>query len=139
MKKLKLILLVIPFLFASSCNESTTDTIPAELVNTLWVLESFEVNGRINAPPSDQVYEIQFNEDNKFDGTNDCNTISGIYSLKLNIITMDSMATTKVYCGKESMDYRYLEALNGAKTYDIGRSELSIYYEINSKLNFVAN
>ncbi len=138
MKKLELTLLAFFLLFTFSCSELTTETILPELFNKLWVLESFEVNGRIDVPPSNQVYNIQFTEDKKFTGTNDCNSILGDFSIELKSISINNIISTEVYCGKESLDYRYLQALERAESYEIELSEFIINYGINSKLNFVA-
>jgi len=137
MKIFKIILSTILLLFTSSCSDSATETDSTELLNTLWVLKAFEVNGMLDIPPDDQVYNIQFNEDNKFTGRNDCNNISGNFSLNLNNITMDNLTTTEAYCGKESLDYRYFEALIVAEFYKIEKNELTIYYQTNSKLIFI--
>lgn len=137
MKNLKFILLAIPLLFIISCSDSATETNSTELLNTLWVLEAFEVYGLQDTPPDDQVYNIQFNADNKFIGRNDCNDISGNFSLNSNNITMDNLTTTEVYCGKESLDYLYFEALRGAGSYKIEKNELSINYQTNFRLIFI--
>jgi len=137
MNKLNRITFLALFLFMVSCNDSATETNPIELLNGVWVLKSFEVNGIQDIPPADQVYNIQFKADNKFSGINDCNTISGNYGLNSNNITIDNISSTEVYCGKESLDYRYLEALSGAETYKIEKNKLSIYYQTNSRLIFI--
>ena len=137
MKYIKLILLTILILLVNSCNDSTTETNSTELLNTLWVLEGFEVNGILDIPPADQVYNIQFKEDNKFTGRNDCNNISGEFSLNSNNITINKLLTTDMYCGKESLDYRYAEALSGAKSYKIEKNELTFYYQTNFRLIFI--
>ena len=136
MKILNLIFFLILFLFTLSCNESTTETISSELLNTSWVLEAFEVNGILDIPPDNQVYNVQFMADNKFTGISDCNSISGEFEVNSNYFNIDNIASTEVYCGKESMDYRYLEALTGAESYKIEGNELSIYYQANSRLVF---
>lgn len=135
---IKLILLTIILLIINSCNESTTETNSTELLNTLWVLEAFEVNGILDIPPDNQDYNIQFKEDYKFSGRNDCNTISGYYDLNSNNITLDNIISTEVYCGKESLDYIYIEALRRAESYKIDKNELTIYYKTNSELIFVS-
>jgi len=137
MKILNLIFFLILLLFTLSCNESTTETKSSELLNTSWVLEAFEVNGILDIPPGTQVYNIQFKADNKFTGKNDCNSISGEYELNSNNIEIDNISSTEVYCGKESMDYRFLEALRGAESYKIEGNELSIYYQANFRLVFI--
>jgi len=137
MKKLKILLLIILLSFVNSCNESTTETNATEFLNTLWVLEAFEVYGLQDTPPDDQVYNIQFKVDNKFTGRNDCNDISGSFILNSNNITIDNLTTTEVYCGKESLDYIYFEALRGAESYKIEKNELSIYYQSNFRLIFI--
>lgn len=138
MKNLNLITFLSIFLFIVSCNDSGTETKTIDLLNRVWALKAFEVNGIQDLPPDGQVYNIQFKPDYKFTGINDCNSISGEFELNLNNITLDNIISTEVYCGKESLDYRYLEALRGAESFKIENDELSIYYQTSSKLIFIS-
>ncbi len=127
-------LLLIILVFVATCS---TEPETKELINTLWKLELFETNSGVIIPPKDQTYNIKFDDDNTLNGMNDCNEISGYYKLKSNYITIDSIATTKVYCGEASMDDKYIEALYKAKSYQITQNKLYIYYGNNSKLLFI--
>ena len=137
MKNIKLLIFSTLLLFTSSCSDSATETNSTKLFNTLWVLEAFEVNRRHDIPPDDQVFNIQFREDNIFSGLNDCNSFLGSFILSSNNITIDNISSTEVYCGKESLDYRFLEALSEAESYKIEQNKLSIYYQTNSRLIFI--
>ena len=137
MKNFTLLIFSTLLLFTSSCSDSATETNSLKLFNTLWVLDAFKVNGLLDIPPDDQVFNIQFKADRIFTGINDCNDISGEFSLNSNNITINRIITTDMYCGKESLDYRYLEALSGAETYKIEKNKLSIYYQTNSRLIFI--
>ena len=134
MKKQIHILLLILLVFVNTCS---TEPETKELINTMWKLELFETDGGVIIPPKDQAYNIKFNDDNTLKGISDCNEIFGYYKLKSNNITIDSLITTKIYCGETSMGDKYSEALYKSKSYQIDRNKLSIYYGINSKLLFI--
>jgi len=110
-----------------------------KFMNTLWQLESFEIiGGEIIKPPKDQIYTVQFEEDNSFFAKSDCNEIVGNYEVKSGgSLIINIFAKTKIYCGKESLDKKYFEALDVVKSYEIDKNRLYIYYGTNSRLNFI--
>ena len=109
-----------------------------EFLNTLWRLDSFEtIGGDIIKPPKDQIYTIQFEEDGKFYGTNDCNDIGGDYEVKSDqSLIISKVGGSKVYC-PNSMFLNYFNALEDANSYELQKNKLYIYYGINSRLNFI--
>jgi len=102
-------------------------------------LDSFEtIGGDIIKPPKDQIYTIQFEEDGKFYGTNDCNDIGGDYEAGPNkSLRIVRLGTTFAYCGKESMYSEYYKAIHNLYSYDIYKNKLHLYYGNNSRLNFI--
>jgi len=102
------------------------------------MLESFNIEGEIVKPPQDQSYYIQFKEDSTFSGKSDCNEIFGnyIFDLDSSLIIMQ-IVTTKIFCGTQSVGEKYFDAIHIARAYKIEDNKLSIYYGINSKLNFI--
>ena len=127
------------FFLAVGCKDKTLIEPPIkEFLNTLWTLESFDVEGEVVTPPKDQIYTIQFKNDSTFSGKSDCNDIWGHYTLGQNhSLTISNLVTTKKGCGEKSMGERYFEALLVVKSYRIDTNKLSIYYGQNSKLNFI--
>jgi len=133
--------LVSIFLISALHCEKVQDPEPEtkEFLNTLWRLESFEpLDGEIIKPPDDQIYTIQFREDSTFFAKSDCNEIIGNYEVKSrDSLIINIFATTKIYCGEESLDEKYFMALNDVKSYEIDKNRLTIYYGNNSKLNYI--
>ena len=131
-----IVLLCFSFLFLH-CKNSPTESEAKPLINTVWKLESFNSNGEITKPPESQVYSIRFLKDYTFSGQSDCNEIYGNYTINSeNSLTIDSMVTTKIYCGSESFGDNYFEALHFVKSYELVKNQLFIHYGNDSKLNF---
>lgn len=126
-------------LMISYCKRSSTESEMKPLLKTLWTLESFDVSGEITKPSEDQVFNIKFLEDGTFSAKSDCNEITGHYTVNSdNTIKADSIAATKVYCGQESLDKKYYDALHIIKSYKVTNDKLQIYYGNNEKLNYYA-
>ena len=124
------------------CNVEMVDSIPQkEFLDTLWQLESFEATeGEIIKPANDQIYSIQFEEDNSFVSISHCNEIVGDYERQASgSLVIDIFARTKIYCGEESLGEEYYEALGATRSYEIDENRLYIYYgnNSNSRLNFI--
>jgi len=109
-----------------------------KFMNTLWRLESFEIiGGEIIKPPKDQIYTIQFKEDGKFYGTNDCNDIGGDYEVKSGqLLIISKVGGSKVNC-PNSLYLDYFNAIEDANSYELQKNKLHIYYGNNSRLNFI--
>jgi heat shock protein HslJ len=106
------------------------------LQNTLWILESFEIDGNVTKPKDEQIYNVQFKDDSTFTGINDCNVFGGEYEVKEGkSIMMLRVGGSKIYCS-ESLFLEYLEAFRIAKSYEIHKNRLYIYYGDNAKLIF---
>ena len=140
MKTANLIILLCCSFFIFHCNKSPieieSETKP--FLNTLWTLQSFDIEGIVVRPPNIQLYTIQFQEDSTFSGKIRCNTMRGKYEILLyNSFIIDVTHITKLYCGEESMDEMYFKALEISEFYEINKNKLCIYYSDNSKLNFI--
>ncbi len=139
MKLLVVFLSGLNFFFLSCNNSITNDQEKKPLLKTVWNLKSFENNVGITVPAQDQVYNIKFLEDGTFSGKSDCNEINGHFTVdSLNSLNIENIVTTKVYCGKESLDEEYYNAIHDARSYEINKNELYIQYGNNSKLYFKA-
>ena len=86
----------------AGCSGNPPQEVPdADLVGTLWTLESIEVPGEPDIlPEATKVYNIQFIADYRVEGQDDCNTYFGIYTLSdESEIRLDSLLTTLKGCG----------------------------------------
>ncbi|MCB0711577.1 MAG: META domain-containing protein [Ignavibacteriae bacterium] len=106
-----------------------------------WRLEAFEEwegdqVGQSNIPPAEQVYTLTFQKDGG-SGTNHCNLYGVEYKTDgVDGISFNSFISTKVYCGDESLDQTFSDAILNAERYQIGESTLRIFYEGNRRALF---
>ncbi len=137
MKTINIVILLCFSFLIFHCKNSPTESETKPLLDTIWKLESFDIDGVITKPPEDQVSNIRFLKDNTFSGRSDCNEIYGQYTINSgNTLNIDNIATTKIYCGTESLYDNYLEALHTVRSYELVKNQLYVHYENNSKLNF---
>ncbi|MBU0561070.1 MAG: META domain-containing protein [Bacteroidetes bacterium] len=137
MQEIRFILLLILLFFSNGCQESSTEPVTKEFLNTLWTLEYFNVDGKITVSPKEQIYNIQFFADSTMKGKSDCNEIFSYYKLSSNYLVLDSLFTTKKGCGEGSMGSIYFDALRITETYKIEKNNLAIFYGNDSKLTFI--
>ena len=107
-----------------------------ELLNTLWTLEFFDIEGTILEPPKDQPYTIQFRDDSIASGKVDCNYLDANYLIASdNSLRLEQLRVTEMGCGgDQSISNRYILALEDAKSYEIHNKYLYIYYGDHSRL-----
>jgi len=60
--------------------------------------------------PDPENYTLIFNEDETFEGTADCNAISGTYS-QASGFTITVGPSTMAFCGEDSLDVQFLDLL----------------------------
>ena len=122
----------------ASCNGSAPqeDVPDAELVGTLWALESIEVAGDPDIlPGATKVYNIQFYEDYRIEGIIDCNTYVGIFVLSEEYgIKIDSLGTTLVLCAPGGIGHQYYQALRVVDAYEIRGNTLKLHFDLGSVL-----
>ena len=121
------------------CSNSPTESETKPFVNTLWILESFNISGEIIKPTEDQVYNILFSSDSTFTGQSDCNEIGGKYRIvENNQIEIISIGTTKIYCGENSKGNDYTSAISESHSFDINDRKMFLSYGTeNSKMIFI--
>lgn len=104
------------------------------------MLRSIDVPGStdIEADP-DKPYTIQFFEDLRVSGMNDCNEYGGKYTVSDDkSLNIGSLGATRIYCGDGSIDLEYLLGLRVVYSYEIRYNRLRLLYdEKHSALNFV--
>ncbi len=125
--------------FALDC-DNTNDSVveDKEFLNTIWTLEFFEINGEVVTPPENQLYTIQFKGDGTVSGKNDCNDFYANYLIPSDdSLRIVEFVTTKKGCsGDQSISDRYVQGVREAKSYNIQKNKLTIYYGDNSRLIF---
>ncbi len=89
-----------------------------ELLNTLWTLEAFDIEGSILKPPKDQPYTIQFRSDSIASGKIDCNYFDTSYLIiSDDSLRLEQLFITEAYCGgDQSISNRYILALEDANS-----------------------
>ena len=111
-RSLYLIFVVACALALQGCNGGTPpddvqDDVPdADLIGTLWTLQSIEVPEKPDILPGAKwTYPIQFFENYYFEGGIDCNHLGGEYTLDDdNSLLMTNIGATKILC-RDSNDY----------------------------------
>ncbi len=147
---MKRFLLIIILLFMVSsgmlvhtgCKKSKINDPPdMSIVGVKWVLESIQYSAA-NVIPIVAMFSIQFGEDSRLEMEVDCNYCAGAYELgNNNFILFDysTIACTEAYCGDDSMDDEFHDALNSATKYEVDGNRLRIYFNNeSSRLNFIA-
>ena len=124
----------------AGCSGNTHQEVPdAELVGTLWTLESIEVPGEPDiSPDAKWTYPIQFFEDFHFEGGIACNHLVGEYMLSAgDSIRFNNFVATKLGCGESSnsLAEQYGASLSAVHSYKITGSQLRLRYD-NSVLKY---
>jgi len=134
---------VLLFLFVSiGCRDSGPESKVSGLQNILWTLQSFETIGGITDTIADgRTYSILFVSDTTARVRADCNDCTGTYyasPVGMDAhISVGNFFCTKVYCGSQSLDMKFLGALGSASDYVIQGNVLRVYYnERRQALNF---
>ena len=108
-----------------------TITPPSELseVQGTWQLQAFELTaGSTILIPNGQDFTIQFDPDGSLGVKADCNLCGGVYETNGNSISIDVQFCTRAYCGDESLDNQYLQALANTSRYTREGRELLLDY-----------
>ena len=109
-----------------------------DLVGQEWVLTSLEL-GETGGIPGDQRYSISFDESGAVSGQVHCNRYSGPYELPSDgQIEFGNMASTRAYCGGQSLDQTYHAALRQVETYEVRGRRLVLSSGSTVRLTFVA-
>lgn len=133
-----IILLCFAFLLYH-CKKSPTESETKPLLNTLWTLESLEIDGEVVKPQENQIYNIQFKDDSTFSGRNDCNDIGGSYTFEQSgVMKVSKLGTTFANCGDKSMFREYYNAFEQIFSYEVDKNKLLLRYGEDSALNFIS-
>jgi heat shock protein HslJ len=135
------ILIGLGMLNHSGCKKSEITGPDMSIVDVRWILQSIKFSST-NVVPIVDTFFIMLNGDSSIDMSVDFNDCAGSYTLGDNnsiYIDYNTIACTEVYCGDDSMDDEFHDALNSASRYEVEGNELKIYFNNGqSYLNFVA-
>jgi heat shock protein HslJ len=95
---------------AAGCGESPTE--PSDLIGVSWRLVAIEpASGASTVVSNPERYTISFVDESGVSVRADCNTCSGTYALSGDTLAVGPLACTRVFCGPESLDTPYMQAL----------------------------
>jgi heat shock protein HslJ len=111
---------------APGCNESPTS--PSDLIGETWRLVEIERSGLPSIPaPTGREFTIEFLDAARISVRADCNSCSGTYELLDEArVTIQPLACTRAFCGNDSLDTLYLQALSEARGLRRNGDELTI-------------
>ena len=110
-------------------NQQTETNMPkgaGKLENAVWRWENTETSGEKTALDKSENYTLEFMADGKIRVKADCNRGGGSYKSDGNSLTFSAIFTTKMYCGDNSLDNRFLRGLESAQTFEIKDNSLLI-------------
>jgi heat shock protein HslJ len=127
-----------------SCNSSTSSINPenSKAINLLghkWELYSFRSeNGSIINLNPDETYEIVFAQNDTLSGIADCNSYHCEFTAKDGgNIKIDLIHMTEIYCGEESHDDKYYDALRSTSVYEVNSIMLKLGFGTKGVLQFI--
>ncbi|WP_164997876.1 META domain-containing protein [Methanolobus psychrotolerans] len=96
-----------------------------------------EPSGQLFVPEPEK-YTITFSADGTYLIRADCNSGSGSYVLEEDQMTLSPGPMTLVYCGSESLDYKYIAFLGNVTSISIENDQLVLYVgESGDKMIFI--
>jgi len=109
----------------AACDQSPTS--PSEIVGKAWRLVAIDRSGLPSiAAPADRTFTLEFQDGGRLSVRADCNSCSGTVELSGSDPTIRPLACTRAFCGNDSLDTPFLQALSEARTVRIARDELTI-------------
>ncbi len=117
-------ILLLGLLALTACNQATS---PSELEKPqgFWALQA--LGG--TQIPNPQNFTVRFGSDGQLSARVDCNNCTGSYEVSGNLLSISELlACTRAYCGEDSLDREYINALTSASRYVRRDSRLEIQY-----------
>ncbi|HKE57727.1 MAG TPA: META domain-containing protein [Pyrinomonadaceae bacterium] len=113
------------------------------LANTEWHLVSFGRVGEEKPVIQGTTITMKFDADGRVNGSAGCNSYSGTYRVRGDLLTFGRMASTMRACldsRANQQEQQYFAALDSATRFRLSGNRLLIYYDsARSALNFVNN
>lgn len=104
-----------------------TDAAKAQnpLLDTTWtLLEIQSMDDSIATPREGKVFTVSLTADGRVAVQADCNRGSGSYEQDGSSLEFGPMGITKMYCGPESLDARFLKELSLVRSYVLNDGKL---------------
>jgi len=96
------------------------------LNNTVWRWQSSESATGKTTVDKPENYQLEFMASGKIGVKADCNTGGGSYTTEDNNISFVRIFTTKMFCGEKSLDSRFMQGLESARSFRVEGNNLLI-------------
>lgn len=115
---------------AAPTNTAGIPVTGGELVNTQWVLDSFNEGGTELPSISTVLPYLEFRENGEAGGSGGCNTFSTQYEVQNGEISFGPIASTKIACPIDIMqkEQMFFDAFGTANRYEVSGDTLRIWY-----------
>lgn len=101
----------------------------AQIVNIVWLWgQLVETNPPSQLDVPDPLnYTLTFLEDGNVSIKADCNQVGGMYTVNGEKLTITLGPSTLAFCGEDSLDQQYLEALSKVDEFGVSEKRLVLY------------
>ncbi len=108
----------------TACDQATSPS-DLEEIQGFWALQTLG-SAQIPVP---QNYTVRFGANGQLSARADCNNCTGTYEVSGNLLSISEiLACTRAYCGEDSLDMEYIQALTSASRYARQGSRLDVDY-----------
>jgi heat shock protein HslJ len=120
-------LIVVSSLLMSCSGTSLTGPSETGITRITWKLRSIQQfgNARVQIQNPDR-FTVLFAEDRRVSVRADCNTCTGKFELSGSSLRLSTLACTRAFCGADSPDTQFLNALERVTTASVDREILTI-------------
>ena len=106
-----------------ACSDSPTE--PSDLLGVTWRLVSIEpATGSSTVVSNPERYTLEFLDDSRVAVRADCNTCGGTYAVSGDTLSFGPLACTRAFCGEQSLDTPYTQALASPLTASRDQTQL---------------
>lgn len=118
-------MIIAGLLLGAACNEAPIS--PSDLLGDSWQLVSLRRGDATPISVEDPSrYTVQFASDDRLAVKSDCNSCGGTYTLDRNSLAVGQVACTRAFCGEQSLDSAFVDALQRARTVSSAGEQLII-------------
>lgn len=128
--------LVAVIIFAAGCSNQKTE---ADIKDVKWQWAALFENepAAQSVVPDPENYTLTLKADGTLNIQADCNMVSGSYALEGNSLTLGLGPSTMAFCGEQSLDVVFIEALNNVESYTIENNQMVLSLKNNAgKMTF---
>lgn len=124
---MKRLMLILFSTFVISGCDGDSPTAPTNVIGPTWMLVSLQ---EVGAPPvvveNPSQYTVRFDADGRLAVMSDCNGCGGSYVLSDSSVRVESLQCTLVACPESSLDGRFRQSLERARSLSRDDDELII-------------